>query len=181
MRSSRSYTYVHIFNLCRLYPDSIIIPNLNQLAHLKHFEDPLTIFVQDSNRIGSSVHLAASFPFFDYLLTRIHAPNPNIPPPPSDSNTWRIQSILSLISSVDSARVAFRAKMRKTKVALGLMKRVKDYMLRQGWKSADDRSAVELMVEALKGRLGRDGRYLGTMVKYAPCFLRFIILEGSGR
>jgi len=55
--------------------------------------------------------------------------------------------------------------MCKTKVALGLMKRVKEFMLRQGWRGPDERSQVELMFEALKGRLGRDGRYLGTMVK----------------
>jgi origin recognition complex subunit 3 len=62
--------------------------------------------------------------------------------------------------------------MRKTKVALGLMKRVKEFMLKQGWRSADERSAVELMCEAMKGRLGRDGRYLGTMVKCVPFLLR---------
>jgi len=67
--------------------------------------------------------------------------------------------------------------MRKTRVALGLMKRVKEFMLRQGWRSADERSAVALMFEALKGRLGRDGRYLATMVKKLPAAKLRSLLE----
>ena len=55
------------------------------------------------------------------------------------------------------------------------MQRVKAFMLRQGWRSADERSEVGVYFEALKGRLGRDGRYLGSMVKCASFFLSFLL------
>jgi hypothetical protein len=53
-----------------------------------------------------------------------------------------------------------------------------ELMLRQDWRSVDERSQVKLMFEALKGWLGR---YLGTMVKcvsvivflLASCFKAF--------
>jgi origin recognition complex subunit 3 len=147
------------------------IPNvftrLGQLAHLKHFDDPLTIFVHDNGNLSSLLLQPTSFPFLDHLLTRISAPpaSASAPPSPTHSTAWLNQSVPSLLASIDEARTEFRTKMRKTKVALGLMKRVKEFMLKQGWRSADERSQVELMLEALKGRLGRDGRYLGTMVK----------------
>lgn len=144
----------------------ILFTRLGQLAHLKHFDDPLTIFVHDNGNLSSLLLQPTSFPFLDYLLTRISSPPASsVPPSPTHSTAWLNQSVPSLLASIDEARTGFRTKMRKTKVALGLMKRVKEFMLRQGWRSADERSQVELMFEALKGRLSGDGRYLGTMVK----------------
>jgi origin recognition complex subunit 3 len=143
---------------------------------MKHFDDPLTIFVHETNHNPAftvpNLLLPSSFPFLDYLLARVHAPSPShIPPSPTHSASWLAQTIPSLLASVDDARVAFKTKMRKTKVALGLMKRVKEFMLRQGLRSADDRNAVDFMIAAMRGRLGRDGRYFGTMVKYVlSCF-----------
>lgn len=67
--------------------------------------------------------------------------------------------------------------MRRTRMAFGLMRLVRAFMLKQGWKSAggdgDAKEVGEDMAQALRGRLGRDTRYLGTMVKYVsfPPFL----------
>ncbi|KIM92135.1 hypothetical protein PILCRDRAFT_810149 [Piloderma croceum F 1598] len=149
------------------------------LAHLKHFDDPLTVFVHDDGNLSSLLLQPTSFPFLDHLLTRISAPpaSSSVAPSPTHSTAWLNQSVPFLLASIDEARTGFRTKMRKTKVALGLMKRVKEFMLRQGWRSADERSQVELMFEALKGRLGRDGRYLGTMVKKLPAAKLRSVLE----
>lgn len=59
-------------------------------------------------------------------------------------------------------------------MAFGLMRLLKTFMLKQGWKSAggdeDAREVGQDMAQALRGRLGRDARYLGTMVKYVSIF-----------
>lgn len=55
------------------------------------------------------------------------------------------------------------------RAGLELMRSVQGFMLRQGYKSADsERSLTEMMSAAMKGRLGRDVKYLGTMVKCGP-------------
>lgn len=164
-----STLHVSVYNLLLIY----MLTDSLQLAHLKHFDDPLTIFTQDSHLGHPSAEQAAqtllmpsSFPFLDHLLTRLHAPAPNVPPSPDHASEWMNQNPATVLASIDEARINFRAKMSKTRVALGLMKRVNDFMFNNGWKGIVERNDVEWLCEALKGRLGRDGKYLGTMVKW---------------
>ena len=52
------------------------------------------------------------------------------------------------------------------RIAFRLMKLVREFMLRSGYKSAaSDQSVPELMIAAMSGRLGKESKYLGTMVK----------------
>lgn len=152
-----------------------------QLAHLKHFDDPLTILVQSSILPLLSPPSSASYPFLSRLLTRLHSPSPNSPPSASHASDWRAATPAALLESIDGARAAFRRAARRRRVGVGLMRAVKRWLRGRGWKTTAENAgrrgggkeaeeAVDMMCRVLRGRLGREGRWLGSMVKCA-CFV----------
>lgn len=141
-----------------------------QLGHLKHFCDPLTILCHDTF-LGTSADLAAqiltspnSFLFLDSLFTRLHRPGPV--PSENHADRWRNQSIPSLIEAVDQVRIAFHTHARNLRVGFRLLIMVQGWMKKQGYKSAEsDLTVIEMMGDAMRGRLGRQGKWIGTMIK----------------
>ncbi|KZP30851.1 hypothetical protein FIBSPDRAFT_814660 [Athelia psychrophila] len=162
-------------------PSLDVLITILQLAHLKHFEDPLTALVQSSLTQISPAKISSldSEPFFSHLLARVQAPpsSPNALPSPSHVTDWRNATPASLLTSVDEARDQFRKGTMRRKVALGLFKAVRRSLMAQGIKSAGgetrrregERAASEdsldIMCRLLRGRLGKDARWMVSLVK----------------
>jgi len=138
---------------------------------MKHFQDPLTVFVHDALLGTAQRDLAfekllqpESYAFLDSLVTRLHSPG--TVPPIDHATRWLNQDPSALLESVDAARLEYKVRARRVRVGFRLLRTVQNFMLRQGYKSAaSERSVPEMMIGAMKGKLGRDGNYLGTMVK----------------
>ncbi|KAI0267313.1 origin recognition complex subunit 3 N-terminus-domain-containing protein [Gloeopeniophorella convolvens] len=129
-----------------------------QVAHMKHFDEPLTVFVRDEL-------LGTSFAFLSSLLSWSLDPQ-NVG---SNGDSWPISAPAGLLDSVAGAREEFRSRLRRSKFAFGIMRRVQSVMLGFGYRSAEaNKTPLEMMSACLKGELGREGRYLGTMTRKLP-------------
>lgn len=151
-----------------------------QLAHLKHFEEPLTILTHSNTSILPLISpnsLPQAIPFLTDLHIHLHtlSPNPNVPPSQTHSTLWlsTASSPQALLEAVDTARETFRAKMRGMRVALGLLKMVDGFMVNNGYKGIlvereRDREVGpgDLEIAALRGRLEREAKWSGIHVKY---------------
>ncbi|KAL4067425.1 origin recognition complex subunit 3 N-terminus-domain-containing protein [Scleroderma yunnanense] len=134
-----------------------------QLIHMKHFEEPLTVFLYDE-QLGSSITGATvlsepdSFGFLDSLFTRIcNSRDVN------HARDWRNASIDSLLAAVQSARRAFRTRAKLLRVAFQVLLLIRGFMVSKGYKV--DETVPELICGALRGRIQNSMKYLCTMVK----------------
>lgn len=123
-----------------------------------------------------------SEPFFSHLLARVQAPSssPNALPSASHVTDWRNATPASLLTAVDDARGQFRKGAMRRKVALGLFKAVRRSLIAQGVKSAGGETrrkegerataedSLDLMCRLLRGRLGKDARWIISLIKYVP-------------
>lgn len=133
---------------------------------MKHIDEPLTIFLYDEN-LGtdspedaiSKLQRSDSFTFLEYVLTRLLTSCP-------DSVTlWKKGEISAVLETISEARKDFSVSYKNFKVGFSLVMKVRTFMLDVGYKTADGDGVLEMMSKGLRGRLSRDWRYLGTMIK----------------
>lgn len=140
-----------------------------QLAHLKHFDEPLTTFVRDEQLDTSSAALAAkkladpkAAPFLASLFSWSFGPQELA----SSEDGWPVRDIAGLLASIAEARTDFRFRLCRLKLAFGMMRKVHDVMLHLGYRGIGvDMTPLEMMSASLKGGLLREGKYLGTMTR----------------
>jgi origin recognition complex subunit 3 len=141
-----------------------------QLAHLKHFDEPLTIFVQDELLGTSSAKLAIrklsdpeAAPFLVSLFSWAFGPQEWTS---SEDGSWPVNDTAGLLASIAEARADFRSRLRKLKLAFGVMRKVQKVMLDLGYRGAEsDKTPLEMMSASLRGGLAREGKYLGMMTR----------------
>ncbi|KAG2347282.1 hypothetical protein BDR05DRAFT_981335 [Suillus weaverae] len=140
-----------------------------QLAHMKHFEEPLSVLAP-AQALGRSKDAAKvlltpdAFPFLDALFARVH--ESTLITPVEHATSWRSATVDSLLSSVETARDAFRMRAKLLRVAFRLLLRVRQFMLVHGHKTVqDDQTVPDLMCLALRGRLGSVYGDLCSMVR----------------
>jgi hypothetical protein len=145
------------------------ILSILQLAHLKHFDEPLTIFVQDELLDTSSVELAIrklsdpeAAAFLVSLFSWAFAPQELA----SNEDGWPVNDVAGLLASITEARADFRSRLSRLKLAFGVMRRVQKVMLDLGYRGAgSDKTPLEMMSASLRGGLAREGKYLGMMTR----------------
>lgn len=126
---------------------------------MKHFEDPLTVFLPEDNVTLRHLADPSSAPFLNCVLARLR----NSPLPPDRSNGWLAESLDELPGLVQTARLAFQKESKLLRVSFRLLLAVQDFMTSLGHKS--EKTLPELICMALRGRLGTSYRYLCTLVK----------------
>ncbi|KAI0279572.1 origin recognition complex subunit 3 N-terminus-domain-containing protein [Russula aff. rugulosa BPL654] len=140
-----------------------------QLAHLKHFDEPLTTFVRDEQLDTSSAELASkklsdpkATPFLASLFSWSFGPQELA----SNEDGWPVHDIASLLTSIAEARTDFRFRLCRLKLAYGMMRKVHEAMLHLGYRGIGiEMTPLEMMSASLKGGLLREGKYLGTMTR----------------
>jgi len=145
-----------------------------QLAHLKHFDEPLSIFTRDERLDTSSAEHAIeklSDPkaaiFLVSLFSRAFGPQELA----SNEDGWPVNDVAGLLASVADARADFRSRLRRLKLAFGVMRKVQKVMLDLGYRGAgSDKTPLEMMSASLRGGLAREGKYLGMMTRSAMFF-----------
>lgn len=145
-----------------------------QLAHLKHFDEPLSIFMRDERLDTSSAKHAIeklSDPkaaiFLGSLFSRAFGPQELA----SNEDGWPVNDVAGLLASVADARADFRSRLRRLKLAFGMMRKVQKVMLDLGYRGAgSDKTPLEMMSASLRGGLAREGKYLGMMTRSAIFF-----------
>lgn len=139
---------------------------------MKHFEEPLTVFVHDE-LLGTTSTSSAfdilsqteSFDFLDALLGRTRASLSS-----DDRDSWLDDSPDTLLNAVRSARERFKTSAMRTKRVYALIGRVRTWMLVQGYKTAEGgttsgpSAVLDLMIRTLRGTVGRDVKWLATMI-----------------
>jgi len=137
--------------------------NISQLIHMKHFEEPLTVFLGDekldSPSTGASIlSEPTSFGFLDSLFVRVcNSRDVN------HARDWRNASIDGLLTAIQNARRAFRTRAKLSRVAFQMLLLIRRFMVSEGYKL--DETVPELMCGAIRGRLQNYIKYLYTMVK----------------
>lgn len=158
-----------------------------QLAHLKHFDEPLTTFVRDEQLDTSSTELASkklsdpkATPFLASLFSWSFCPQELA----SNEDGWPVHDIAGLLTSIAEARTDFRFRLCRLKLAYGMMRKVHEAMLHLGYRGIGiEMTPLEMMSASLKGGLLREGKYLGTMTRsvafytHTLCFSTYV----SGR
>jgi hypothetical protein len=142
-----------------------------QLAHFKHFDEPLTVFVRDELLGTSSTKLATkklSDPKGIAFLTSLFSWSLGPQELASNQVDWPINDVAGLLASIAEARADFRLCLRRLKLAFGVLLRVRKTMLDLGYRSAEvDKTPLEMMSASLRGGVAREGVYLGMMTKSA--------------
>ena len=151
-----------------------------QLAHLKHFDEPLSIFTQDERLDTSSAEHAIeklsdpkAATFLISLFSWAFGPQELA----SNEDGWPVNDVAGLLASVADARADFRSRLRRLKLAFGVMRKVqKVMMLDLGYRGAgSDKTPLEMMSASLRGGLAREGKYLGMMTRsVSHVFFAFI-------
>ncbi|KAH9000613.1 origin recognition complex subunit 3 N-terminus-domain-containing protein [Lactarius hatsudake] len=145
-----------------------------QLAHFKHFDEPLTVFVHDELLGTSSAELATeklSDSKGIAFLTSLVSWSFGHQELASNQVGWPVNDVAGLLASIAEARVAFRSRLRRFKLAFGVLLRVRKVMLNLGYRTAEvDKTPLEMMSASLRGGLAREGRYLVMMTKSAVLY-----------
>ena len=117
-----------------------------------------------------------SFGFLDALTTRLTVPSSDSQKA-MKSQDWRSQTTFAIIDKVDRARESFYSHARNLRIGFGIMMRMQTFLEKQGYKglqwSADlhkEGGLCEVMVDVLRGKLGRDIKLLGMFTKSIPYF-----------
>lgn len=136
---------------------------------MKHFEEPLSVLAPaqpfgQPKDAAKMVLTSDAFPFLDALFARVH--ESELIAPVEHATLWRTATVDSLLSSVDTARNTFRMRAKLLRVAFRLVLHIRQFMLEQGYKSAQGELTVpDMMCMALRGRLSNAYSYLCSMVR----------------
>ncbi|EGO26953.1 hypothetical protein SERLADRAFT_448068 [Serpula lacrymans var. lacrymans S7.9] len=145
------------------------VASILQLTHMKHFEEPLSVFAIQSpfttiEEATMTLHHPSSA-FLESILARMQCPDEISLI--NHVDRWRDESVSSLLESIDTAHLNFRKRARLMRVAFQLYRSIQQFLLRQGHKTAQgERNLPEMMCAAMKGTLVREGKYLSMMVKF---------------
>lgn len=140
---------------------------------MKHADEPLVLFLFDGN-LGCPNEKSAlrklakseSFPFLEYLFTRILSSQTN-----QQQSRWKSDrnDLSSLLSVITDCRAKFHEECQKFRIGFNLLLRVRKFVLDLGYKSVeseeDGKSILNVMSKGLRGRLTRDWKYLGLVIK----------------
>lgn len=126
---------------------------------MKHFEEPLTVFLAEDSLPSRNLAELNSVPFLDCILARAQ----NSFPSPGHSAGWLAEGVDELLVLVRTARVTFQKKSKLLRVSFRLFLVVQNFMVSLGHKS--EKTLPELMCTALRGRLGTSFRYLCALIK----------------
>lgn len=150
---------------------------------MKHFEEPFTIMAHGAFLGTSSMQAAIkkleqplSFNFLDALLTRLWTDvtdQPTLDPIRLDNE--ESPTIEGLLDAVSAARSLAHKQARKMRIGFQTMCLVKQFMHAQGYKTTTGRpeeTSLELMTRVVRGRVSKEVKYLGMMVKYVA-LIRF--------
>ncbi|KZT28224.1 hypothetical protein NEOLEDRAFT_1175977 [Neolentinus lepideus HHB14362 ss-1] len=174
-------TLEYIVDYFTRYNESIdAILTVLQLTYMKHFDEPLTVLARDSLLGTDSLAEAeqklsepASFPFLDSLLTRMSfpSPQPDLSSQPEIRDDWSVMTVASLLTSVDTLRESFQARLRDIKVGYRLLDVVIGVLGEMGHavgkkgKTDVERNDVEFMCRVIRGRCAKDSKNVGAVVK----------------
>jgi hypothetical protein len=103
---------------------------------------------------------APSYPLLDYVFTRTLVFQRD------SAAHWRTADLIRLLEIIAECREEFRSSYRKLKVGFSLIVRVREFMAQLGYKSVESDSILDMMSKGLRGRLSKDWKYLGIMIKY---------------
>lgn len=79
--------------------------------------------------------------------------------------------VATVIASMDNARVAFKTRARRLRLGFGILKLIQDFMTEQGYKGLawdkhpDGLALLEVMADVLRGTVGPDIKFLGSMIR----------------
>jgi hypothetical protein len=148
---------------------------------MKHFEDPLTMFVHgfDSEErlreAATRLRQTSSFPVIDRLLVRVWSECA-----PGDSGKhvsdylndidWDDMSIEMLLSILNRSREEFRGRASRLRLGYQVIKTAQNFMRAQGYKTSSsvngqEESDLMFMSRVMRGRVGRDVKHLAMMIK----------------
>lgn len=140
---------------------------------MKHMDEPLALFLFDNN-LGCTNEKSAlrklakpeSFQFLEYLFTRVLSSQAN-----QQQGRWKSDrsDLSSLLGVINDCRAGFHEQSQKFRIGFGLLLRVRKFVLDLGYKSVeseeDGKSILNVMSRGLRGRLARDWKYLGLVIK----------------
>ena len=143
-----------------------------QIAHLKHIEEPLTLFVQNSLLGCSSIEIAyqklqdlSSEPFLDALRARIDSPSADL---------------AEILFAVDEARANFTAAAERMRLAYKTLRLLQDFMSSYKYRSSPytaeggtEEPRLQFMARVTQGKVAKDVQHLVRMVRcaYSPSIL----------
>ena len=141
---------------------------------MKHIDEPTTLFLFDNN-LGCPNEKCAlqklvrpeSFPFLEYLFARVLSSQTN-----QQQSLWKSDrnDLSSLLGVITDCRAKFHEECLKFRIGFGLVLRVRKFILDLGYKSVeseeDGKSILDVMSRGLRGRLTRDWKYLGMVIKW---------------
>jgi origin recognition complex subunit 3 len=141
--------------------------SLGQLAHLKHFtSDPLTALVHSTPSAQLLAQPEAA-KFVESLQTRLES-GPSLKAAKTD-----LSAVSDIMEVIDKVREDFHSRARDMRVRFGVIRTVQAEFRRWGYKGlewefegeGDVGVNLDVMIDLLRGRLGRSVRQLGTIVK----------------
>ncbi|KAI9511375.1 hypothetical protein F5148DRAFT_1280920 [Russula earlei] len=109
-------------------PDIMVVEGallILQLGHLKHFDEPLTVFVQDERLGTSSVERAARQllePKAAAFLTSLFSWSFGPQELASNAGGWPVNDVTGLLASIAEARADFRSRLYRSKLAFKIMR-----------------------------------------------------------
>ncbi|KAG1838962.1 chitin synthase III catalytic subunit-domain-containing protein [Suillus tomentosus] len=118
-----------------------------------------------------------AFYFLDALFARVH--ESKLIAPAEHATSWRSATVNSFLSSIETARDAFRMRANLLHLAFRLVVRVRHFMLVRGHKNVqDDQTVPDMMRLALRGRLGSVYGHACAMVRLRIVALEDVLLWG---
>ncbi|KIP09952.1 hypothetical protein PHLGIDRAFT_115936 [Phlebiopsis gigantea 11061_1 CR5-6] len=169
-------------DFCARHTSSLdVVITAIQLAYLKHAEEPLSLFVLDSNlgeasaHVGRKLNNASSKAFLSSLATRIWSDavpeDPDSSPIPDylQDLDWDSLSSKDLLGIVDAARQEYMWNVRRMRMGYHVMQLVQAFMRGYGYKPSITTDGVEdsalvFMRRVLQGKVVRDVQHLGRML-----------------
>jgi len=129
---------------------------------MKHFAEPLSVLVNASDASAVDVSREAARPFVSALAARLQR---------SGSLNADIDTVTAspddVLNAVNAARVTFRQRARRLRCAFVVVEVVRRVSKTAGAHSAgrDEGGSLQFASAVLRGRVERDVRYLGMVVK----------------
>jgi origin recognition complex subunit 3 len=147
----------------------------SQIAHIKHFEEPLTILAHDELLGGATSAEAiellsqpSSFEFLDALLMRVLSFTNTSSGFTPDLANLTIPRVLGLVAE---ARTQFQHRLLGMQRAYNCLRLLQTWLASQGYKASLNSSvggvvppALGVMYDILIGRVDKEMKYLGTAV-----------------
>jgi hypothetical protein len=146
--------------------------NFDQIAFMKHFEEPLALFADDESfacsspgRVEELLSSSSSFAFLDSLLARILSVQG------SGKLEFADASIPNLFKSVSTAREIFYSQLLGLQRAYRCLRLIQTWLANHGYKSSATATvggtappAVEVMIDVLTGKAEKEVKYIALAI-----------------